>query len=330
MLKNMSLIRRVLTTAAPFLFICAVLIGVSTWHSTGTTKDQLAEGKRKFHNRIRDGLGREVQFASPNDSSENVRASVNSVAHFISKRSGTKISGETKRRLAVMEARVLSGAQRRLTIGELSDILSETAFERLSKLTDQEVESIDSNLRGFDAPDLPEGFRKGRKMYIQLRAGKLRAVTSESFVAQIKSLRDLSKNMASGAVVKYKTHDVVEKEVKEKVSLFSEAVPEEFGGIWDVENGREGDTGVTPLRAFLITYSVVSEDYLCDSENALQYSMKYMHQVLTKEDGHYPSPDGHFAYGTNGYLVSTPLHLVFDEQTVSHLLDLIEERSAVR
>ncbi|MCA1636284.1 MAG: hypothetical protein LC802_21980, partial [Acidobacteria bacterium] len=239
-----------------------------------------------------------------------------------------KISGETKTRLAAMEALVLSGAQRRLTVGELSAVLSETAVERLSQLTDQEVAHIDSNLRGFDAPDLPDGYRRGREKYIRPRADMLRAVTSERFVAQIKTLRHLSANIVTREVVKYQARTFVEKDVKETASRLSEVVPEKFGGIWDVANEREGDAGITPLQAFLIAYSVASEDYLCDSESALQSGMKYKHQVLTQMDGHYPSPEGRFAYGTNGYVMSTPLDLVFEEQTVSRMLDLIEERSA--
>lgn len=327
MLKNFSLIRRALMIAVPSLFICAVLAGAGFWHSTGTGRDKRAEGLRIFHARIRDGVGREVQFASPNDSHQNVRASVNSVTHFISKRSGTKISGETKNRLAAMEALVLSGEGRRLTIGELSAVLTETAVGRLSRLTDEEVAHIDSNLRGFDAPDLPEPHRRGR-MFVRPRAGELWILTSEKVVAQIKTLRDLSANMVSREVVKYQARAFVEKDVKEKASRLSEVVPEKFGGIWDVANGREGDAGITPLQAFLITYSVASEDYLCDSESVLQSNMKYEHQVLAQAHGHYPSPDGHFAYGNNGYILSMPLDLVFDEQTTHRLLDLIEERSA--
>ena len=269
MLKNVSLLRRALSTAVPFLFICAVLTGAGIWHSTGTGKDKRAEGLRQFHDRIRDGVGREVQFAAPNDSSQNVRASVNSVTHFISKRSGTKISGETKKRLAAMEALVLSGAQRRLTVGELSAVLAETAVERLSKLTDQEVAHIDSNLRGFDAPDLPDGYRRGREKYIQPRADMLQAVTSERFVAQLKTLRDLSANMVSREVVEYQARHVAEKEIKKNLRRLSEAVPEKFGGIWDVANEREGDAGITPLQAFLVAYAVASEDHLCDSESSL-------------------------------------------------------------
>ncbi len=50
---------------------------------------------------------------------------------------------------------------------------------------------------------------------------------------------------------------------------------------------------------------------------------------LTRVSGqNYPSPDGHTAYGVNGYLVSSPLDIVFDERTVNSILDRIEERSA--
>jgi hypothetical protein len=54
--------------------------------------------------------------------------------------------------------------------------------------------------------------------------------------------------------------------------------------------------------------------------------MNIHREAMTEDPGHpFPSPDGHRAYGVNGYLFSSPLDLMFDEQTVNHLLDSIEK-----
>jgi len=68
---------------------------------------------------------------------------------------------------------------------------------------------------------------------------------------------------------------------------------------------------------------------LAGSEASLTRFMKDIQDGLTKQLGEkYPSSEGHFAYGVNGYVTSTPLDLVFDEQTINRMLDHIQERSA--
>ncbi|MFN2454997.1 MAG: hypothetical protein ABR577_12320 [Pyrinomonadaceae bacterium] len=328
MLKHIPLFRKVLILSISLLLLVAALAGAGVWRSAAISEDQLFSSEtHAFHNRIRDGVGRGVQFASPKDSSGNIRASVNSVAHFIFTRSGTQISGEMKSRLAAMEERTLSSTQRRLSVRELSDILSEVAMERLSKLTDQEIAHVDDNLRGFNAPDLPESYRRGREVMIRPRASRLQFMSSEKFIAQLKSLRDMSQNTIAGAVFRGMARNVVQTEVRDKARVLSAAVPEKFGGLWDGANDREGSVGLTPLQSLLVTYSVASDDYLCDSESYQRSYMKSKQQFSAQRNGHFPSPDGHFAYGVNGYFYSTPLDLIFDEQTANRLLDRIEERS---
>lgn len=186
-MKHLLLIFR---RARLFLFVLGVLVvtfaAVSTWRSSALKADKEAEGKRQYHARIRDGVGREVQFASPGDSPGLVRSSVNSVDNFIFKRSGVKLSGPTKNRIAEMEQRTLNGEAKRLTVSEFNDVLTETAFERLGRLTDEEILHMDESLRGFNAPDLPKRF--GRQM-IHL-PGQLVLISREKFVEQVKAMRD--------------------------------------------------------------------------------------------------------------------------------------------
>lgn len=301
-----------------------MVAAATIWRSSALQTDKQAEGKRQYHARIRDGVGREVQFAAPGDPSGVIRASVNSVDNFIFKRSGLKLSGPTKTRLAEMERLTLNGSTRRLSISELNDVLTSTAFERLGRLSDEEILHVDDTLRGFNAPDLPRRFRR-RDIHLP---GRLVSISSDKFVGQLKAMRDQT-NTPLGEVLKAATQREIQSNVHRQISDLSEAVPEKFIGAWDVTNDRDGNSGVTPLQAVLVAYSVASSDLLCDSEANLAKDMRGLQDGATQYLGEkYPSPDGHFAYGVNGYLTSTPLDLVFDEQTINLMLDHIQERSA--
>jgi hypothetical protein len=292
------------------------------WNSSAVPKDSPADMKRQFHARIRDGLGREVKFASPDDPPGAVHASVNSVDNFIFRRSGVKLSGPTKNRLAEMEQRTLAGTTRRISAAELGDLLAATAFERISRLSDEEILSADNSLRGFNAPDLPQRYRSRKAIHLP---GELIFISTERFVSQVKAMRDQAVSPL-GEVFRGAGRSIVHDHTKKRASLFSEAVPEQFGAV---SSTTQSGGGFTPLQAVLIAYSLGSGDMLCDSEANLNKELKGLQSGFTRISGeNYPSPAGHFAYGVNGYINSSPLDLIFDERTVTRLLDNIEERSA--
>lgn len=109
--------------------------------------------------------------------------------------------------------------------------------------------------------------------------------------------------------------------MRNRVDYLSAALPEQFGGAAH---------GLTPVQAFVVAYSVVADDLLIDSTPNLRKRMKALQERIARGQGHYPSPDGRFAYGVNGYLYLTPLDLTFDEQTVNDVLSRVGERSARR
>lgn len=316
-MKLISLLRRARVISVALVVLCFVLTGVSLWHSFAENQNKAAEARRQFNARLQDGVGSEIRFAKHGDDTNNVRASVNSLAHFMFVRSGVKLSGHTKNRLASMEASTHIGSSRRILPDELSDILAVTAMERVSTLRDDEINHAAETLRGFDASDLPDSFRRGRDK-VKMRASKAGSLTPDQFIAQAKTIRgadDTSRNIFKGAA-----KNTIAPEIQDRIKFLSEALPEQFGAA---------SNGLTPMQSVLIAYSVVSDDVLADSEINLPKRMKSIQEGISKATGQsYASPDGHFAYGVNGYIFSTPLDLVFDDQTMNVLLDHIQERSA--
>jgi hypothetical protein len=315
-MNRLPFLRRVRLIALLTAITCMVIIGVSTWHAAAVRNVQSA-AKQKFKESVHEGVGSEIRFARHGDNSNGVRASVESVAHFMHQRSGVDLRGQTKTRLADMEAQTLDGTLRRITTDELSEIIAATAVERIAASNDEEIDRAVETLRGFNAPDLPDSFRNGRA-HVQLRANAASNLTPEELAARVKAVRDA--DPITRALIKVGVKQAANDEVQKRTKYLGEAVPEQFG--------TAATEGFTPLQAVLIAYSAASDDPLADSAVNLQKRLKSVHdgiEKMTKQ--HYPSPDGHLAYGTNGYIFSSPLDIIFDEQTVNLLLNHIAERS---
>jgi hypothetical protein len=326
--KHLPVLRRLRQGVTLLVLACAVAATAGVWHSSAFKENDKAAVKREFHERVRDGIGREAYFRPRGGSAESVHPSVNSMAQFIERRSGVKLSGATKNRLAEMEERVQSGHARGLTVGELSHIITVTTVERVATLSDQEIAHVDDTLRGFKAPGIPSNFSRD----LHLPDGYVFIGTPpEKTTAQLKAVRD-QLNGPTGEVFQAMIGQHVRKRVQSRASYLSEAVPEKFGNMWDVANDQErgaGDGGITPLQATLIAYSLVSSDALSDSDASLEKRMRRFQSAASRVLGQpYPGPDGHRAYGVNGYHFSSPLDLLFDERVVNRILDRIAERSA--
>jgi hypothetical protein len=101
-------------------------------------------------------------------------------------------------------------------------------------------------------------------------------------------------------------------------------LPESFDGSWDLEFDEPTSNGLRPLQAFIVYYSTLSTDTL-DGEPRAKINALY--REFSRRFGHYPSPDGYFAYGANGYVCSTPLQLFLDQATLAEFLNRLDERS---
>jgi hypothetical protein len=309
---------RVVRRSAIYLILCCVgVASLTLWHSAAVERNKSVAEKQEFNARLREADFAAHAVAQPGDHPDNVRAATNSVAQFIFSRSGVRLGGPAKDRLAELEAQTIVGARHRLTGDELSDVLSGVAQERIAALSDAQISHAAEVLRGFDAPDLPDSFRRGRAK-VKLRASKAGGLSPEQFVAQAKALRGADD--ASRAIFKGALRTAIGQEINDRLTYLHEANPDLFSPAND---------GLTPTQALLITYAVASDDQLADSAAHLRQRMSSIQANIAQLTGQsYPGPEGHLAYGPNGYVFSTPLDLVFDEQTVALLLERIAERSA--
>ncbi|MFN2454354.1 MAG: hypothetical protein ABR577_09050 [Pyrinomonadaceae bacterium] len=297
----------------------AAIAGISLRRTVATSNPSYTDLRQQFYANVHDGVGSEVQFAKSGDDARNIRASIESVSQFMRKRSGTDLNGRTKTRLADMEAGTLVGTNRRITAAELSEILAATALERLSAASDEEINHAAVTLQGFDAPDLSR--RRGTAARVSLRASRGGIdPLPEEFAAQVKAVRD-SDPIIKNTIIKSAATRIAANEVQGRMKCLSAAVPEQFSVA--------ATSGFTPLQAVLIAYSIASDDPMDYSATNLQKRMQFTHDVVERHTGQpYPAPDGHFAYGPNGYIYSSPLDFIFDDRTINVLLNHIAERSA--
>lgn len=115
-MKFVNLLRRSRSISAALVLTCVALISAGLWRATAVKDNQLPPNeKQALHERVRRGLGNEVRFASSDASSEQVRASVESINSFIHGRANLGMSEETKERLVRMEQGALKkGLSRRI------------------------------------------------------------------------------------------------------------------------------------------------------------------------------------------------------------------------
>lgn len=277
-----------------------------------------AEGRRRYLASIQEGLS-EIAVASADSSDDDIRASVESAARFIRKRSGIKLSSAIQMRLAALEARALRENSGRSSTDDLYKTLTRWLVERVSTLTDQELEQAIDTMRGFNSPELPGPRRLADRNYVHLRASALVYWTQAH--DQAKSLRDRA--AAGDKTLTAEVGDFVKREIETRAVELAEASPDRFR----IDARQPGRAGLefTPLQSFLVAYSLVSDDKLAYSEVNLAKKMNSTQEFKTKMAGSYPSPDGHRAYGVNGYLHSSPVDLFFGQDEVDRLLTLLDE-----
>jgi hypothetical protein len=252
-----------------------------------------------------DGLGREVQFAKRGDSYGAVVSAIKSAGRFIYQRSGVRLGEGVEKRLAGMEHSILKGESRRVSLDEFTEVLTDTAVERVSAATDEEIDLA------------AQSFRVGPNDDVTLRADGRGNMMPQEFASQAKALRNLSRQ--GDAMVRETVRPLVAKEVTERVKTLTEGLPEAFR---DVES-----KGLSPSQALLLAYSVSSNDNLGVASKRLQVLTQRENKELKAQGHEMRRTSSDKPFGANGARFSTPLDLVFDDKTMNGMLDRVERRS---
>ena len=305
----------------------------------------------RLHAYLLAGVGSEVRFASAGARAEDVRASLDSVAEFIRYRSGLELNGEVKDRLARMEERVRNAKGRRIPVDELGDLFTTVLVERLHNCTDAEIEQVADDLTNINRPPLKYDKATGKAIRIEKAkeaqaaaaspiegdgsdgSGKADAferivmrfngqgqMTREAFILQAQNLRERFQSPLQQVMMVTLARQMVTRLVRNRVETLSAALPEQWGGAQE--------EGLTPMQAFLIAYSAVSDDPLQFSREGLNNLRAQLEQTWKAATNEAISYDGKAAFGTGGYYFSSPLDLAFNLETTGRLLKLLDERSA--
>ena len=297
------------------LFIAVVASGAIIWQNNrAQTKDNYEE---EFHQTIRDALA-EIKLPTTKNAIE-INAVAQNLANFIEYRSGVRLSQANKDLLRELENKSWQQSKK-INRGHLARILSDAAIEKVANATDAEIEYVAKNLGGFDAPDLPENFKRGNKN-AHLRANGAGSVDKEEFIEQAKALRD---TVRSNKIAQSFVAGAINREVDERIDLLAKASPKDFSS---------SRNDLTPAQAILVTYAVITDDVPARNQKDLQNAMEVVQRTATRLSSSnqvYPSPNGQHAYGDNGYLFSTPASLLFDDATLTTILNGIKEKSGIQ
>jgi hypothetical protein len=282
----------------------------------------------EFNQKIRNSMA-EVNLPRTNDSAAITTAS-ESFSNYVYYRSGVNLGPTNKSLLRQIEQNAWNQSKK-ISNSQLAQILTDVAFEKLVTLTDSDINNMAETLRGFNDRSLPAVYQNGRTM-VRLRANGEGSMEPQYFVSQLISIRNTqtaySQNPYGGRpplVVQSSRaalYNGIVNEISACVSVLKAADPNFFG------DPTTASKGLTPMQAMLVAYSVISDDMLVGNEAELRQKMSILQQTISQYWATpYPSPQGRRAYGTNGYIYSSPTNYLLDEASVARILNLINERS---
>jgi hypothetical protein len=310
------------------LSVCVVAVTVSRVvqsrarvPSAGHPTDLTAADRQRVRQLLLDGVAASVTLPTEGARPGQVQASVESVRDFIRGRSGLELAPEVTAKLAAIDQRTLDGNASRISCDDLSDSVLGALVERFRHCSDAEIEKAADALGNVKTagPKTNDSSASGAGK-LMLRANGQGVMSRAEFVESAKRYRALVNVPVQLIALVGIVRPVFRLTFKARLNTLSQALPEQWGDA--------PTRGLTPTRAFLLTYSAVSDDMLGRSMPDLQQHMKWAEGVRTKADPSYPSSAGAVPFGTNGYLFSSPVNLLLTQQTSIRLLDKIAERTS--
>ena len=308
-------------TLALALCIFTLLIGgvffLQTNSTSGVTYDE------EFNQGMRNALA-EINLS--NDGSlVTVNASSDNLTNFIYYRSGVQFNQTNKDLLRTNEQK--SWAQsKKITQAQLTQILQEVAFDKLTTLSDADIDNMAGNLCGFNAPNLSAGYQQARGT-VRLRANGEGPMEPSYFVNELKSIRNEeiawrsagTRPTLQAQMTRSAFYNRVLNDIANRMKYLSAADPN-FSG--------SSTNDMTPVEAMLLVYATVTDDMLMNNQSELQQRMSDRQQAVSQFwQSPYPLPQGTRAYGENGYIYATSTNLLLDNAATTAILNLIKERS---
>lgn len=272
----------------------------------------------EFHNRVRSGIGTEIQFANEGSSSRDITTAVETLSAFITKRSGVELSADVRNKLVQLEQAALTDKSKRISFDQFVNTLTDVSLQRVAELTDDQLSAGIEGMRSIDSPELPEPVKKGRSN-LHPRGSVSIDTSAEEILTQLKALRS---NQAQ-TVARPTIEGFFAEQIEDRLRYLSAALPEQFGKNWNTKKSTAGKA-LTPLQAFVLAYSIASDDPLADSQAQLNERMQNLHKSVHQRFGSYPSPANYKAYGVEGYLHRSPLNITFDNTIQGMLLAGLE------
>ncbi len=317
------MIRNSKTLIIALVIVAVAVTGGLFWKLNSVSAVSPSE---EYKQRVRNALS-EINLSN-NQNLVSANSSSASLSDFIYYRSGVQLSQANKDSLAQIQMNSLAQTKK-VSQDQLVQIITDVAFEKLVTFSDANISSMSDSLCGCSDPNLPPSFKRDM---VKLRANLEGYMPKTTFVSQLKYARDAEISyrqkgsryppllrQANRMALKNR----VSKEVSDRSNYLVAADPNFFNGSAANE--------MTPMQAILLTYSVITDDSLAGNRAELEKQMLDNQQDVTNFiKTPYPSPQGHKAYGVNGYQYSTPTDLLFDDAAVTRVLSLIQERSNIQ
>ena len=250
------------------------------------------------------GVGSTVTIATnPSD----VAQSVNSVASFVSSRSSVTISASISNRLQDLETRTLNGQLRRLTPSQVASALSDSLHERLSSVTDAQIDSMAySSFRVCtDARNVSYWSPQ-----VVLRKTGQGVKDAPTFIQKAKEYRDSSTPEA----LLYRS---------QVPGIITDHLQKRFSELQAEVSGWSGND-LSPVQSYILGYSLILDDDLALSLSQQMSLMQQVEDRLFTAHGVPRSAAGRRPFGENGYLYSSPSDIFFGDQTVNKFLNRLE------
>lgn len=259
-----------------------------------------------FIEATQEGLGTSCPFGNNGPTGRVVN-----VASFINERGGVVLTQSVKDRLITLETQTMYQGRPRKTVWDVTTALSNTWLERVDQLTNGEIYEIGACTRaGIDAPSPPLVAVQGRFTSGDGALSQLSTNSMSEWMSMACAYRDASTSEAVAA--RAATPGEIYYMINGRMSLYEEALP----GDWN------RTMGLTPVQAFLISYSVVTDDWLYHSASGLTQMMQGMEAAIHQNyPGVQTSCLNRKAYGYMGYLYSTHAPYLFSETVQKRLID---------